>query len=69
MAPEIQRPTVDVDELEYDAKETHEDAIEGEVTRNYYSCPNCDFPISTWMDCPECQWYDEKVWEQTLEQT
>lgn len=62
----IDRPEVDVDELEHDATETHSDPIEGEVTRDYYDCPNCGFPISEWMDCPECLWYDEDVWERTL---
>lgn len=69
MSQATERPTVDVDELEYHGKETHQDAIEDEVTRHYYSCPNCEFPISTWMDCPECFWYDEDVWEETLEQS
>jgi hypothetical protein len=62
----IERPAVCVDTLEYDGAETHKDAIEGEVTRHYYDCPSCGHPISTWMDCPECLWYDEDVWVRTL---
>jgi hypothetical protein len=62
----IERPHVSVDTLDYDGSATHEDAIEGEVTRHYYDCPNCDFPLCEWMDCPECSWYDEDVWEGTL---
>jgi len=69
MSHAIERPAVDVDQLDYDGEETHHDAIEGEVTRHYYSCPNCEFPISTWMDCPECRWYDEGAWERTLQET
>lgn len=60
------RPAVCVDTLDYDGSETHQDTIEGEVTRDYYDCPNCGHPISTWMDCPECLWYDEDVWMRTL---
>lgn len=63
----IERPEVDVDTLDYQGSETHECSIEGEVTRDYFDCPNCDFPISTWMDCPDCLWYDEGVWDRTLE--
>lgn len=64
----IDRPDVVVDTLEYRGSETHTDSIEGEVTRHYYECPNpeCDFFMSTWMDCPECLWYDEDAWERTL---
>ena len=57
-----------VDTLEFDATETHRDAIEGEVERHYYHCPSCEFPISSWMDCPECGWYDSDVWTRTLQQ-
>jgi len=35
------------------------------VTRHYYECPSCGFPICEWMDCPECGWYDEAAWERT----
>ena len=62
----IDRPAVCVDTLDYDGAETHDDSIEGEVTRHYYSCPSCGHPVSTWMDCPECLWYDEDVWTRTL---
>jgi hypothetical protein len=62
----IDRPAVCVDTLEFDGEETHQDPIEGEVTRQYYSCPSCGHPISTWMDCPECLWYDSDVWVRTL---
>lgn len=62
----IRRPAVCVDTLDYDGTETHQDSIEGEVTRHYYDCPSCGHPISTWMDCPECLWYDEDVWARTL---
>jgi hypothetical protein len=51
--------------LQYDGSATHQDPIEGEVTRHYWDCPNCNFPICAWMDCPECGWYDEDVWEAT----
>jgi hypothetical protein len=64
----IDRPTVCVDTLDYDGEETHQDSIEGEVTRHYYECPNCSHSIPTWMDCPECSWYDEDVWTQTLDE-
>ena len=60
------RPAVCVDTLVFEASETHEDSIEGEVTRDYYRCPSCGHPIATWMDCPECLWYDEDVWARTL---
>lgn len=65
----ISRPQVDVDQLDHEATETHSDTIEGEVTRDYWECPNpdCDASICTWMDCPECFWYDGDVWERTLE--
>jgi hypothetical protein len=62
------RPAVCVDTLDYDGAETHQDTIEGEVTRHYYDCPNCGHPISTWMDCLECLWYDEDVWTRTLDE-
>ena len=65
---EIDRPAVCVDTLDYEGAETHKDTIEGEVTRHYYECPNCEFPISTWMDCPECLWYDSDVWSRTLDE-
>jgi len=64
----VDRPSVCVDTLDYDGAETHKDAIEGEVTRHYYDCPSCGHPISTWMDCPECLWYDEDVWARTLDE-
>jgi hypothetical protein len=60
------RPAVCIDTLDYDGAETHQDSIEGEVTRHYYDCPSCGHPIATWMDCPECLWYDEDVWARTL---
>jgi hypothetical protein len=53
--------------LEYAGAETYECVIEGEVTRHYYDCPACGFPLCEWMDCPECGWYDESAWEQTLQ--
>jgi hypothetical protein len=52
--------------LDYDGSETHHDTIEGAVTRHYYDCPDCGFPLCEWMDCPECAWYDEAAWERTL---
>jgi len=52
--------------LDYDGAETHHDTIEGAVTRHYYDCPDCGFPICEWMDCPECGWYDEAAWQRTL---
>lgn len=61
------RPIVEVDTLDHQATETHECSIEGKITRDYYDCPNCGFPISKWMDCPECRWYDEEAWERTIE--
>ncbi|ELZ08487.1 hypothetical protein C479_14148 [Halovivax asiaticus JCM 14624] len=62
----VDRPTVGVDTLEYDGAETHTDSDGEVVTRHYYECPNCGFPISTWMDCPECLWYDSDTWVNTL---
>lgn len=61
------RPEVDVDTLDYQATETHECAIEGELERDYYDCPNCGFPLAGWMDCPDCRWYDEDAWKRTLD--
>jgi hypothetical protein len=63
----VERPEVDVESLDYQATETHECSIEGEVTRDYYDCPNCGFSIAEWMDCPDCDWYDEDAWRRTLE--
>lgn len=51
--------------LEYDGSETNHCSIEGEVTRHYWSCPSCCFPLCGWMDCPECGWYDEEAWRAT----
>jgi hypothetical protein len=62
----IERPDISVDTLDYNGSETHNCAIEGEITRDYYECPNCEKPITTWMDCPWCYWYDEDVWARTL---
>lgn len=55
--------------LDYDGSETHDDPIEGEVTRHYFECPDCEFPLCPWTDCPDCGWYDEDAWERTLEAT
>lgn len=65
----VDRPTVDVDELEFAGKETYRCSIEGLVTRRYYECPNpdCDARMCEWMDCPLCLWYDEAAWERTFE--
>ena len=57
-----------VQTLEYDNSETHTCPIEGEVTRDYYDCPECGFPLCAWMDCPECGWYDEAAWRRTLDE-
>ena len=51
--------------LRYDGAETHHCAIEGEITRHYWECPECGVPLCEWMDCPECGWFDERVWDQT----
>lgn len=67
----IERPEVDVETLDFRGSETHQCSIEGEVTRDYYECPNpdCDGFMVEWMDCPECLWYDEDAWERTLDET
>lgn len=31
-----------------------------------FACPDCERSICEWTDCPECGWYDEAVWEQTM---
>lgn len=64
--PNVQRPntdgpTVDVDTLDYAGAE-HYGGWE-----HYFYCPNCDFHLTEWMECPSCHWYDGETWERTLE--
>jgi len=32
-----------------------------------FECPNCGFSICEWTVCPNCRWYDEAIWEATME--
>lgn len=65
----IERPQVDVETLDYCGSETHSCAIEGEIVRHYFDCPNpvCSAVFAAWAACPACHWYDESAWERTLD--
>lgn len=66
----VDRAGGDVEVLEYLGPETQGNKLVGKVTRHYYRCPveGCDARICEWMDCPECLWYDEDVWERSIEE-
>lgn len=32
-----------------------------------FECPECSMSIAEWTECPRCGWYDDSVWDRTLE--
>lgn len=33
-----------------------------------FECPDCGFSLCEWTVCPDCGWYDEDVWKETMEE-